>query len=191
MNYNAVISSLDISDESGTITEPVTLQEMKDYLRLEGYVDMDESTSDNLSDFTGDDDLISDLITTARELIEEKAGISVVAKTWETVLTNLCGMIEIPYGPVQSITSLADDQGNDIPSTSYVIVGNKWKYLKCPELKNMTITYTAGFDVLPKPIKIGIMRVVAYLYEYRGDEEGAGKMAYSLSCKYSRNTVII
>jgi hypothetical protein len=191
MNYNAVISSLDITDESGTFEEPVSIEEMKDYLRLEGYVDFDESTSDNLSNFTGDDALLADLIKGSRELIEEKAGITIVAKTWETVLTNLCGMIEIPYGPVHDIISLVDEDGNDITSTSYKIVGNKWKYLKCPELKNMTITYTAGFDILPMPIKIDIMRVVAYLYEYRGDEEGAGRMAYKLSCKYSRNTVII
>jgi len=191
MNYNAVISSLDITDESGSFEEPVSIEEMKDYLRLEGYVDFDESTSDNLSDFTGDDALLADLIRGARELIEEKAGITIVAKTWETVLTNQCGMIEIPYGPVLDIISLTDCDGNDIASTSYAVVGNKWKYLKYPCQKNMTITYTAGFDKLPVAIKIDIMRIAAYLYEYRGDEEGAGKMAYKLSSKYSRNTVII
>jgi len=191
MNYNAVISSLDITDESGVFEEPVSIEEMKDYLRLEGYIDFDESTSDNLSNFTGDDALLADLIRGARELVEEKAGITIVAKTWETVLTNQCGMIEIPYGPVLDIISLTDEDGNDISSTSYKIVGNKWKYLKHPCFKNMTITYTAGFDQMPVAIKIDIMRIVAYLYEYRGDEEGAGKMAYKLSSKYSRNTVII
>jgi len=191
MNYNAVISALDITDESGVFEEPVSIEEMKDYLRVEGYIDFDESTSDNLSNFTGDDALLADLIRSARELIEEKASITVVPKTWETVLTNQCGMIEIPYGPVQTIISLTDEFGNDIPSTTYKIVGNKWKYLKSPCQKNMTITYTAGFDILPVAIKIDIMRTVAYLYEYRGDEEGAGRMAYRLSCKYSRNTVII
>lgn len=35
--YNHIYNVDDISNESGEVTEPVTLQEMKDYLRLEGF----------------------------------------------------------------------------------------------------------------------------------------------------------
>lgn len=38
VNYNAILNVEDISG-SGTITEPVSLQELKDYLRLEGFAD--------------------------------------------------------------------------------------------------------------------------------------------------------
>lgn len=36
-NYNLIHEVVDVSDESGGITEPVTLAEMKNYLRLEGF----------------------------------------------------------------------------------------------------------------------------------------------------------
>jgi len=57
---------VDITDSSGAITEPVTLQEAKDYMRLTGFVDVGESPTTDLSDFSFDNDLIEDLITAAR-----------------------------------------------------------------------------------------------------------------------------
>jgi hypothetical protein len=188
MNYNSVLSVIDISDGSATISEPVTLQEMKDYLRLEGFVDVDESTSFNISDFDFDDQLITDMIKSSRELIEEKAGISIIQKTLEAVITNLCGMIEIPYGPVNSIASLKDELNNDV---EYTMVGNSWRWLKTPCYKNMKMVYEAGYVNLPTPIKIDVMRLCAYMYENRGDDPAVDKFASQLSVKYSRNTVII
>lgn len=114
INYSKTI---DVSDESGSITEPVTVQEVKDYLRLEGFVDAGDSTSTDLSDFTYDDDLIEELITAVRERFEEICGISIVPKTLKSMITNVCGFIEIPYGPVSSITSLKDDDDNDLDYT--------------------------------------------------------------------------
>ena len=189
MNYNAVISVEDVTDESGVFEEPVSLEEMKDYLRLEGYVDSDESTSDDLSEFDFDDRLLTDLIRASRELIEEKAGITIVPKTREAVITNLCGMIELPYGPVISITELLDSEGTEITDEFYKIIGNKWKYLAYPCYCNMTITYEAGYEKLPRPIKIDIMRLTAYMYENRGDDPTV--MAAQLVKSYSRKTPIV
>lgn len=189
MNYNAVISTEDVTEESGVFEEPVSLEEMKDYLRLDGYIDVNESTSDDLSSFDFDDRLLTDLIRASRELIEEKAAITIVPKTREAVITNLCGMIEIPYGPVISITSLYDCEEAEITSDNYKVIGNKWKYLAYPCYSNMTITYEAGWEVLPRSIKIDIMRLVAYMYENRGEEEVA-KFASQLVKTYSRKTPI-
>lgn len=191
MYYNAIISVNDVSDESGTITEPVTLQEMKDYMRTGGFVDVDESTSDNISGGDFDDDLITEMITACRELMEEKAGISLVSHTWEAVITNQCGMQEIPYGPVQTIVSLFDCEETEITSDNYKIVGNKWKYLKSPCYKNMVLTYTAGWVVLPKSIKLDLMRLVAYMYENRGDDPTIAAFASQLVKSYSRKTPIV
>lgn len=191
MNYNAVISVEDVTNESGVFEEPVSLDEMKDYLRLEGYVDANESTSDDLSNFDFDDRLLTDLIRSSRELIEQKAGISILPKTIEAVITNLCGMIELPFGPVISITSLFDCETTEITSSSYRIVGNKWKYLAYPCYANMTITYETGFEVLPRPIKIDIMRLTAYMYENRGEDASIGLFASQLVKSYSRKTPIV
>lgn len=189
MNYNAIISVEDVSDESGVITEPVTLQEVKDYLRLDGYVDAEDSTSDDLSEFDFDDDLIEEMITACRQLMEQKSGLSLVNHTWEAVITNLCGMIEIPYGPVISITSLLDCEGTEIESEYYKIIGNKWKYLAYPCNDNMTITYEAGYSELPKAIKLDLLRLVAYMYENRGDMTVEG-FASQLARAYSRKNPI-
>lgn len=270
MNYNAVISVRDITDESGEITEPVTLAEIKNYLRLEGFQDASQivpetpivltllagesviqddrlidavilslaregtifsqsltvgnrkfvftaatgtlsfldvaslggegldigygyNNNSGVFNFTGDDDLLTEMITMARELIEEKSGLSIVSHKWEAVITNLCGRTEIPYGPVIGITSFKDSQGS---SVDYTLAGNLWKFIISPLQKEMVVTYTAGFDdvltaSLPKSIKIDIMRLVAYIYEHRGDEAGLSSLAFQLSSKYSRNMVIV
>jgi uncharacterized phiE125 gp8 family phage protein len=191
MNYNAVISVEDITDESGVYEEPVSLDEMKDYLRLEGFIDLDESTTDDLSNFDFDDLLITELITAARGLFEETAGISMRRKTLEAVITNLCGMIEIPYGPIVSITSLIDYEGNEITSDNYRTVGNTWKKLVYPCNKHMAITYEAGYVDLPKAMKIDLMRLVSYMYEHRGDDSAIQSFSSQLISKYSRNAWIV
>lgn len=191
MNFNAIISVNDVSNESGPIIEPVTLQEVKDYLRLDGYTDVNESTSDELSEFDFDDTLIEQMITACRELMEQKSGLSLVPHTWEAVITNLCGMIELPYGPVISITSLFDSQTSEITSDRYKIIGNKWKYLAYPCYSNMIITYEAGYEVLPKAIKLDLLRLVAYMYENRGDDPKIAAFASQLVRSYSRKTPIV
>lgn len=193
MNYNAVISVRDITDESG-ITYPVTLAEMKSYLRLSNWEDEDDSPSTFVGDFDYDDTLIGDLIIAATELIEETAGISITSHEKEAVITNLCGMQEIPYGPVRNIASVVDSSGNTIAAANYTIAGNLWKFLKYPFQKELTITYTAGYDHaaterLPKAIKTDIMRLVAYMYTNRGEGKES-EFAYKLACKYSRKTPI-
>ena len=52
MNYNLLIDWEDQTEESG-ITEPLTLAEVKNYLRIEGFIDSTESIS---SEFDDDDD---------------------------------------------------------------------------------------------------------------------------------------
>src|SRR6187399_2539439 len=103
MNY--YLDPENLTDESDLGNEPVTLQEVKDYLRLEGYVDDDESTSDDLSDFDFDDTLIEQMITAAREQMEKISASSIVNKTWQAVINNY-RKLELPKGPVQSIVSL-------------------------------------------------------------------------------------
>ncbi len=188
---NDILSKTDVTDESGDFEEPVSIDEMKDYLRLEGYVDDDESTSDDLSDFDFDDRLIADLIRTSREQMERISNSTIVAKTWEVVLTNLCGMQELPMGPVGTIISLYDDNGDEVTSDNYTIVGNNRKFLKSPCQANMTITYEAGYTVVPKSLKIDIMRLTAYLYENRGDDAGIQKFASQLALKYAREGWIV
>lgn len=187
MNFNAVLSVSNISDESDLGVEPVTLAEVKNYLRLEGFIDTDESTSDDLSDFEFDDILIEDVIMPgARQMMERMTGLSLIPKTLEAIITNLCSMIEIPQGPVREVTELSDEGGTEI--VSYTLIGNK--FLKSPTYANMTITYEAGYITLPAAIKLDLLRIIAYMYENRGDDASIDSFTAQIASKYSRNSPI-
>jgi uncharacterized phiE125 gp8 family phage protein len=181
MLYNLLIDWEDQTEESG-ITEPLTVQEVKNYLRLEGFIDNSESIS---SEFDDDDVIIEHLITSARERLEEYTGLSFIPKTWEIELTNLCGGFDIPFGPVNTIIYLRDDEGDSISTDDFDISFNG-RILKDPKLANMTMKYEAGYTVLPKGLKDAMYKEVAYRYINRGDEnvDWISKEAMALASKY-------
>jgi len=53
------------------------------------------------------------------------------------------------------------------------LVGVKFPRLRLPILKDMVITYDAGYttSTIPKGLKTAIMAYVAEIYEHRGDEQ--------------------
>ncbi len=185
MGYNETYSIKDVTDESDLSPEPVTLQEMKDYLRLEGYTDDDESTSDSLSDFDFDDALLTDLIKASREQMEKISASSITLKTWQAVINNY-KKYELPRGPIQSIVSLFNNQSVAITTYTTIGVFGDRIFLKSPNDCEMTITYTAGYDQVPASLKIDIMRLCAYMYENRGDDASIQKFASQLALKYRR-----
>jgi uncharacterized phiE125 gp8 family phage protein len=189
-NYNLVHTVKDITASSGDPTEPVSVDEVKSYMRLEGFQDVDDSDS---TVFDDDDTLISDLIVSARKRIEKYYGISLVPKTLRAVITNLAGDIEIPNGPVQTITSIRDRFGNLI--TTYTITGytddetsyDDFIQLECPNYEKMVIEYEAGYTDVPEPMKIEIMRYVTWLFTYRGDQEKISQYQFGAG-EYNRNS---
>lgn len=189
-NYNLVHTVKDITDSSGDPTEPVSVAEVKSYMRLEGFQDVDESDS---TQFDDDDDLIETLIVTARKRLEKLYRISLVPKTLRAVITNLAGDIEIPDGPVNTITEIRDRYGNLI--TTYTITGyteDETTYedfitLECPNYEKMVIEYDAGYEDVPDPLKVEIMRYVTWLYTYRGDQEKIEQYHFGAG-EYNRNS---
>ena len=181
MLYNLLIDWQDQTEESG-IVEPVTVAEIKSYLRLEGFIDSTESLS---SDYDDDDDLIADLITSARERLEEYTGLSFVPKTLEIEFTNLAGNFEIPFGPVNDILYVYDDEGDSISTDDFTTSFNK-RVLKNPHLENLRMVYEAGYTNLPKGLKDAIYKEVAYRYINRGDEnvDAISREAMALAAKY-------
>jgi len=184
--YNALLSSKDVSDDSGIITEPVSLLEMRNYLRIQAY----NSGSGTL---TFDDALITDMISAARQMLEERLSISIIFHTWEIALTNLAGRSEIPYGPVIKIWSVSDNTG---AAQTYLTEGNLFLFLVSPCARDIRLRYDAGYnnpatEQLPKGIKIDIMRLVTYMYLSRGDETKVEVFVSRLASKYNRNTLFI
>lgn len=175
--YNLIIDYSDIT--TGILVEPVTLQEVKDYLRLEGFIDVTEILA---TDFNDDNALILELITSSRNRIELYTGLSLVPKTFKVELTNLAGHITLPFGPILDITAVTDVSGTAL---NFSATHNLSK-LKTPIQENLLVTYDCGYVTLPKGLKEAMLKEIAYRYENRGDIEnnGLSQAAINLASPY-------
>lgn len=156
--------------------EPLTLDEVKNYLKVDG-------------DMTTDDELIMMLIKTARAEAETITGRKLVEGTVTYYLsdfeTNDGSYIRIPYPPVQSITSITYVDSGSVTQTwdssKYVLTNTiepcriglayneTWPSVR-GEQNDVTFTYVAGYEsppLIPSPIKIAIMMMVSDMYEHR------------------------
>jgi uncharacterized phiE125 gp8 family phage protein len=137
-------------------TEPVTLAEVKAYCKI------DTGTTD--------DDILTELITTAREQCEDFTGISIIVRTVTTVLNNTCGNIYLPYCPLISLTSVTDQDGDTlVVDQDYKLSGTMFPQLVFPKQDRLTLVYNAGYGIPPSRIKTAILQQVFYLYENRGE----------------------
>ncbi len=155
MLVNQIIN-VDEDFESGDITEPVTLTQAKNYLRLEGFTSDDSGEQE----FDFDDTLIESMITEARMWVEKYTGLYLVPRTLTVVLLNQAGYIELP-GPLVGTITWADD-------ATPVMVGRKveTKY-DC----KLTATYDVGYTEFPKWVENSILAYIADHYEWRGDDK--------------------
>src|SRR5687767_11822720 len=113
-NYNLIHDIQDTSFDSPGLVEPVTVTELKNYLRLQSWEDNEASTAD--ISFTTDDDLLEEYITSGREKIEKLTGLSLIPKNFRLVATILCPPFELPNGPIGDVTAIyyyGDDDYSD------------------------------------------------------------------------------
>lgn len=143
--YNAVISKPVFTDES--TTEPVTLQEAKDWCRV---------------DITDDDTLITRLIKASRISCEVYSILSFITRTVSVKINNGLGNFTLPYGPVNEIASATDYNSNDI-STDFS--------LDTVYGQPITVEYTAGYadGELPEDLRTAVLCQIAWMYTNRGD----------------------
>ncbi len=92
--------------------------------------------------------------------------------------------VQLFHGPVRQIDTftLWDAEGNtsDYPSDQYLLDAVRNQIVLKPgaplpqgtRVANpIEITYTTGHEFIPGPIKTGLLKLVAHLYEHRGDEK--------------------
>tara|TARA_B100000780_G_scaffold128812_1_gene90327 strand:+ start:291 stop:947 length:657 start_codon:yes stop_codon:yes gene_type:complete len=172
--------------------EPVTLQEVKEYLRV------DDST---------DERIIRPFIETARRFCEEHTGRALMTQTlnlfldafddideplWEGMRTGAYqnsykNYIVLPRSPVVSVTHVKtytdDDAATTMPSANYYVdnvrepsrivlrTGQTFptalRVANAIEVKYV-VGYTSQYNV-PEPLRLGMLQHIAYLYEHRGD----------------------
>lgn len=185
MNANNIISIQDVT--VGAITEPITVQDVKDYLRIEGFT----AVGGTEVAFNDDDIIIGIIITAAREQFEKYSGITLTAnRSKKVVLNNFYGALELPFGPVKEVTALINSNGDDLLS-SVETVGTMWVCLTSPTGENIAVTYTCGYgttgiESLPASIKLDLLRACAYFYTNRGDAADVNNFISQLAKKYSR-----
>jgi len=157
------------------LIEPVTLAEMKLYMKR------DEDTTD--------DTLIESIIESARKKAEDYCNRAFIDQSWTLSLNHSPGIINIPKGYLDSITSIniVSDLGVSTLQASTIYQtetgenglimlesGNSWTSSTRPR-GEMVIIFKAGYGALvtdiPEGLKTGIKQIAAYLYENRESTE--------------------
>ncbi len=178
MLINRIIN-VDEDFGSGEVEEPVTLQEVKDYLRLGGFV----NDTSGEQDFDFDDQLIGDMINEARLWLEQFTGQYIVPRSLTVVLLNQGGGQELP-GPVSGSVVFKNYAGDTIDLTTigslFPKVQTCWssgceinvRVVGSSSINdNITAIYDAGYDTVPAWVKNAIKAYIADHYEYRGDDK--------------------
>lgn len=157
--------------------EPVTLEEAKSRLRIDG---------------NDSDAMLSQLIREAREYCEDYCRISIMTQTWDVVYDRLpasayrYGVLYLPRPPVQSITAVygidsgqentinpsyynpdvsADPMGDPVPCRVFL----KPEF---PSYPGYRFRFVAGYtqpERVPGGIKNAIIRIVETMYSNPGD----------------------
>lgn len=151
--------------------EPITLAEAKLNLRV---------------DQTAEDSLITALIKTARQAAEHRSNTALITQTLDYYLDRFpCWEIELPQGPLQSISSITyvdtDGATQTLNSAEYLVdvahergritpaFGNVWPATR-EQINAIKIRYSAGYGAaaaVPSEIKQWMHLAIATWYENR------------------------
>lgn len=163
--------------------EPVSLLEVKLHLRLA--VDETSATA-----YNQEDNLLTALIKTAREKVEQYMGRALITQTKKMYLDRWPGgnAKAIPYPPLQTVTSVkyrpvdsatyVDFTGYEVDKVSVPgrIVLNpnvSWPSDVLHPLNPIEITFTCGYGAtsasVPAAIRSAVLLMVSDMYEYRTD----------------------
>lgn len=190
--------------------EPLSLQEVKEYLRV------DDAT---------DERVVQPLIIAARQFAEEHMNRALMQQTFTLMLDAVIdqdqplyeGMrtapdlnyyknyIVLPKSPVQSVTSVKtfddSDTATTMASTKYyvdtqreparIVLRTGETFPTALRVANaIEVIYVAGYTsafAIPEPIRLGMLQHIAYMYEHRGDmyeAQGAPTLMKSLYAPY-------
>lgn len=169
---------LDVRIVTDLETEPVTLDEVKRHLNM--LFDTDGSY-----EFNDDDVKLTELITECRQALEKYTGLSFGEKTVQAIICNEKSTVHLPYGPIISITTVVDKDGETIDDPE--ISGLDFKWIETLN-SYMVITYQAGYATLPADLKRAIKEEVAFRYKNQGDhgDEPQSASARNLADKHRR-----
>lgn len=154
---------------AAVVTEPVTLNELKDYAKVSG---------------SAEDAILTALITAAREICEKYTCVSMVQRTVTAWFNNYNGGTYLPYGPVGTITGVYNVDGDVV---DYEVQGSEFKQILSPKIA-LKATYTGGAATCPEIFKTAIKAQALFMFENRGDSpETMSPISMMLLKPYQRN----
>lgn len=153
----------DLTLVSSPSTEPVSLDDAKNYLRVDG---------------TDDNALISTLIKAVRYTAEQYLRSSFITQTWKLSLDKYAPSVcRLPMGPLQSITSVKsitrDGTETTLSSSLYFLKANNdfIEFETPPVGHRIEITYVTGYgdsaSDVPAPIAQAMLIHLADIYDGR------------------------
>ena len=155
-------------------TEPISLAEAKLHLKVD-------------TDLTADDNLITALITAARQMAENYTGLALINQTWEYATDQFTdSQIPLRPAPLSSIASITYKDSANVTQTlsSSVYEANTYEMPGKVMLKynqvwpttllienSILITFVAGYGTasssVPAAIRAAILLIIGHLYEHR------------------------
>lgn len=171
---------------TGPAVEPVTLADMKTWLRL---------------DDDGEDRLVASLITASRLMVEAESGRCLVQQTWRLLLDRwpVSGFVRLPVTPVIGVEAVRVCSAMDfsdpstlsiswtpLPAGSFSVEGAGGPDARLVvhgspptpvrEQAGIEIDVLAGYgacaEAVPQPLRQAVRTIVARWYEQRGDADG-------------------
>jgi uncharacterized phiE125 gp8 family phage protein len=154
---------------------PVTLGDALDQLRTDG---------------TSDGAYIQALIASACDLIGEMTGRVLGIETWVASCASVSGDFNLPKSPVLAVSSITYFDANDVQQPAivgdfYLFASDDRSVLRPKSGKSwpstitredaVSITFTAGYEVLPPALRAAILLMVGHLYENREAVVADGK----------------
>ncbi len=152
-------------------TEPITLAEVRQHLRLPGN--------------EVEDTLLMSLITTARSYCENYTRRALSEQTLEVYPDRFpsADPIELPYPPLQSVTEIGykDSTGEEtiLTPSDYLVntdcepgrilpaVGTSWPAFTPYPTSPVRIRFVVGYEELPVSIRLAMLLLIGHWYENR------------------------
>lgn len=153
-------------------TEPITISEVRQHLRL--------------PDDVNEDDLLLGLIRTARVYCENITRRALAEQTLEIILDRFpdrSRAIALPCPPLLSVVEIAYRDSNGVetilPETSYVVdtdrepgrvmsvYGTAWPVFTPVPGSGVRIRFVAGYEILPATIRHAMLLLIGHWYENR------------------------
>jgi len=154
----------------GTITEPVTVDELKLYCGID-------------SGFTTDDALLTAAITAGREFVQSETGRQLPAATYDLTLDGFPKMIYLPRSPVASVVSIkyqdTDNAEQTLAASKYVVdvvdpervsrivlaLNAAWP-ATYDSINTVVVRFTCGYATVPAMLLAAVKQYAKELYDF-------------------------